>query len=274
MERGNLEYIQAIVYGIVQGLTEFLPISSTAHLRLVPAVFGWSDPGAAYSAVIQIGTVLAVIIYFRRECASLLRAFFAGLAAKDPMANPDSRMAWYIVAGTLPIAIFGVAFKKLIEGEARALWVVTLSLLVFGVLLLAAELVSKKQKDTSSIGWKESQIIGAAQALALLPGASRSGVTITAGLLLGLNREAAARFSFLLSIPAVTAAGLFELKHILMHGTGGVGLGALALATAVSFAAGYACIEFLLRFLRTRSTIPFSIYRIALAALVLVTLVR
>lgn len=258
----------------MQGITEFLPISSTAHLRIIPAVFGWNDPGAAYSAVIQIGTVLAVIIYFRRDCASLLRAVFAGLAAKAPFGTPEARMAWYIAAGTLPIGICGVAFKRLVEGEARALWVVTLALLVFGIVLLVVEVVATRSKDIGSIGWKESQIIGAAQALALVPGASRSGVTITAGLLLGLNREAAARFSFLLSIPAVTAAGLFELRHILKHGTEGAGLGALALATAVSFVAGYACIEFLLMFLKTRSTVPFSIYRIVLAAVVFAALVR
>ena len=269
-----MEFIRAIVYGIVQGLTEFLPISSTAHLRVVPAVLGWEDPGAAYSAVIQIGTVLAVIIYFRRDVVALLKAFFGGIAQKAPMGTTESRMAWYIFAGTFPIGVCGLVFKKLVEGEARALWVVTAAALVFGILLLVAELLSKRQKDAAAIGWKESQIIGAAQALALIPGASRSGVTITAGLFLGLTREAAARFSFLLSIPAVAAAGLFEFKHVLKHGTGGASLGALALSTLVSFVVGYACIEFLLGFLKTRSTLPFSIYRIILAGLMFAFLVK
>jgi undecaprenyl-diphosphatase len=267
-----LEYLQAVVYGIVQGLTEFLPISSTAHLRLIPLIFGWSDPGAAYSAVIQLGTVLAVIAYFRKDVFDLAAAFFRGIAARDPFSPGNSRTAWFILFGTLPIGVCGVVFKKFIVGEARGLKVVLASMLVFGVLLLIAEIVARRRRGMDSLGWADSQMIGAAQALALIPGASRSGVTITAGLLLGLDREAAARFSFLLSIPAVTAAGLFEMKDLIGHGTREAGLFPLALATLVSFAAGYGCIAFLLAFLRTRSTYVFSIYRMALASAALAVL--
>jgi undecaprenyl-diphosphatase len=268
-----LECIQAITYGAVQGLTEFLPISSTAHLRLVPLLFGWEDPGAAYSAVIQIGTVLAVIIYFRNDVLAMAAAFLKGLRDRAPFSTRESRLSWYILAGTLPIGICGIVFKKFITHEARALNVVLVSTLVFGVLLLVAELLGTRKRGIDTIGWKDSQLIGAAQALALIPGASRSGVTITAGMMAGLDREAAARFSFLLSVPAVTAAGLFEFKDVMKHGVSGAGLPALALATAVSFVVGYACIALLLRFLRTRTTYVFSVYRIVLAVTVL-TLIR
>jgi len=268
-----MEYIQAAVYGIVQGLTEFLPISSTAHLRIVPAVFGWADPGAAYSAVIQIGTVLAVILYFRRDIVSIVGAFFSGLKSGAPFANHQTSVGWYIIAGSIPISVCGMFLKKYIEGDTiRSLTAVACTTLFFGVLLLVAELAGKRTKSIESVGWRESQTMGLMQVLALIPGASRSGVTITAGLFSGLNREAAARFSFLLSIPAVTAAGLFEMKDAIKHGPAAASSGPLLAATLVSFVTGYLCIAFFLKYLKTRSTIPFAIYRIALAAAILVLL--
>jgi undecaprenyl-diphosphatase len=264
--------IQAIVLGLVQGLTEFLPISSTAHLRIVPALLGWPDPGAAFSAVIQLGTLGAVLIYFARDITDLTGAALAGLARRRPLEDHRARLAWFIVLGTVPIGVCGLAFKKLIENEFRSLYVMAGSLILLALVLWAAERIGTFRKGMDAVDWRESQAVGLAQALALVPGSSRSGVTITAGLFVGLARDAAARFSFLLGIPAILAAGLFEFRALLKHGLGGGSFLTLGVATAVSAVSGYLAIAFLLRYLRTHTTYVFIAYRLALGALLLLLL--
>jgi undecaprenyl-diphosphatase len=263
--------LEAIVLGIAQGLTEFLPISSTAHLRIIPAFAGWEDPGAAFTAVTQLGTMAAVLLYFRADLARIARAWLRSL--RDPVARRelDARLGWYIVLGTIPIGIFGLAFKDQIETGARDLYLISIALILLGFVLLAAEWVGRKERTIEEITTRDGIAVGLAQALALVPGVSRSGATISAGLFLGFDRTSAARFSFLLSVPAVVLSGLLEFASIL-NGSDGehAGLGALALATLLAFVVGYASIAFLLRYLSNHSTIVFVVYRVALGALVLV----
>ena len=264
--------VEASVLGVVQGLTEFLPISSIAHLRVVPALFGWSDPGAAFSAVIQLGTLLAVLVYFAGDLRDMMVAALTGVFGGKPWASQEARLAWFITIGTLPIGICGLAFKKHIEGEWRSLYVISASLIVLRIFLWAAERRASFQREVAQIGWLDSQLIGLAQALALIPGSSRSGTTMTAAMFLGLTREAAARFSFLLGIPAIGAAGVFELRELLRHGVGEVGLLALAFGTATSAVSGYLAIDLLLRYLRRNTTYIFVWYRIGLGLLLLALL--
>jgi undecaprenyl-diphosphatase len=264
--------LEAIILGITQGLTEFLPISSTAHLRIVPAFAGWEDPGAAFTAVTQLGTMAAVLLYFREDLLRISRAWLRSL--RDPAVRHelDARMGWYIVIGTIPIAIFGLIFHNQIEDGARDLYLIGSALIVLGLLLLAAERVAKHDRPLEKITTRDGIAIGMAQALALVPGVSRSGATLTAGLFLGFDRPSAARFSFLLSVPAVVLSGVFEFVSILDGGDENdhVGLGALAIATFLAFLVGYASIAFLLRFLAHHSTLVFVVYRVALGAIVLI----
>ncbi|HEX8087001.1 MAG TPA: undecaprenyl-diphosphate phosphatase [Solirubrobacteraceae bacterium] len=262
-----MDAFQAIVLGIVQGLTEFLPISSSGHLRIVPAFAGWEDPGAAFTAVIQLGTMAAVLLYFRRDLWNIARGWVAGLRDPSVRGTLDSRMGWYLIAGTVPIVIFGVAFSGPIEDEARNLTLIGSTLIVLGLVLLLAERVARRDREIEGVTWRDSLVIGFAQALALVPGVSRSGATITAGLFLGFDRAAAARFSFLLSVPAVVLSGLYELRDI--GGEGAVGFVPTALATLFAFASGYASIAFLLRFLVTHTTAVFVVYRVVLGVVVL-----
>lgn len=263
---------QAIILGIVQGLTEFLPISSIAHLRVIPALLGWPDPGAAFSAVIQLGTLAAVLAYFSQDIWIMARAALRGVADGRPWARQEARLLWFIVVGTLPIVVCGLAFKRYIVGEFRSLYVISASLIVLGILLWVAERRAGFHLRVESIGWVDSQLIGLAQALALIPGSSRSGTTITAAMFLGLTREAAARFSFLLGIPAIGGAGLFELRELLAHGMGSAGLSVLAIGILASAVSGYLAIDLLLRYLRTRTTYVFVWYRIALGLFLLALL--
>ncbi|MBN1528011.1 MAG: undecaprenyl-diphosphate phosphatase [Thermoleophilaceae bacterium] len=263
--------LEAIVLGIVQGLTEFLPISSTGHLRIVPAFMGWEDPGAAFTAVTQLGTMAAVLLYFRQDLQRIARAWLRSLREREVRRELDARIGWYIVLGTIPIGIFGLLFKDQIETGARDLYLIGTALIVLGLVLLLAEKVGKRTRHIEDIDARDGFTIGFAQALALIPGVSRSGATITAGLFMGLDRTAAARFSFLLSIPAVVLSGLLELGSILSGEEGQhTSLFNLALATALAFVVGYASIAFLLRYLEHHSTIVFVVYRVALGALVLV----
>jgi undecaprenyl-diphosphatase len=263
--------LESIVLGIVQGLTEFLPISSTAHLRIVPAFAGWDDPGAAFTAVTQLGTMAAVLLYFRTDLARIVRAWLRSLGDRDVVRQDvDARIGWYIVLGTVPIGIFGVLFKDQIETGARDLYLIGVALIVLGLVLLVAEKVGKRERSMEEIRTKDGFAIGLAQALALVPGVSRSGATITAGLFMGLDRPAAARFSFLLSVPAVVLSGLLELGTILSDEEGdGTGLFPLVVATLMAFVSGYAAIAWLLRYLSTHSTVIFVVYRVALGAVVL-----
>jgi undecaprenyl-diphosphatase len=263
--------LESIVLGIVQGLTEFLPISSTAHLRIVPAFLGWDDPGAAFTAVTQLGTMAAVLLYFRHDLIRIALAWLRSLRDRSARRELDARMGWYIVLGTIPIGIFGVLFKDQIENGARDLYLIGSALIVLGLVLLAAERVGKKDRPIEQIEARDGLAMGFAQALALVPGVSRSGATITAGLFLGLDRTSAARFSFLLSVPAVVLSGLLELGSILTGDEGQhVSTGRLALATVLAFITGYAAIAWMLRYLGSHSTIVFVVYRVVLGSLVLV----
>jgi undecaprenyl-diphosphatase len=259
---------QAIVLGIVQGLTEFLPISSTAHLRIVPAFAGWDDPGSAFTAVVQLGTMAAVLLYFRHDLWRILRAWLAGLRDPELRGTLDSRLGWYIILGTVPIAILGFLFRHQISSGARDLYVIGTALIVMGLVLLWAERVGTRTRTIEQIEERDGVVIGLAQALALIPGVSRSGATITAGLFRGFDRAAAARYSFLLSVPAVVLSGLFELKDV---GEGnGPGAGPTIIATLLAFVVGYASIAWLLRYVATHNLMPFVVYRVVLGALVLV----
>jgi undecaprenyl-diphosphatase len=265
-----VSWLEDIVLGITQGLTEFLPISSTAHLRIVPAFLGWEDPGAAFTAVTQLGTMAAVLLYFREDLTRIAHAWFRSLRDRRARSELDARLGWYIVIGTVPIAIFGYAFRDQIETGARDLYLIGTTLIVLGLVLLLADKVSRHERELESLSTRDGVLIGLAQALALVPGVSRSGATISAGLFAGLKRPAAARFSFLLSVPAVVLSGVFELIGILEgddHFDGS--LGGLLVATLLAFVTGYASIAFLLRFLEHHSTAVFVAYRVVLGALVL-----
>lgn len=258
-----MSLFESIVLGIVQGLTEFLPISSTAHLRIIPALVGWEDPGAPFTAVTQIGTLVAVLIYFKREIVTLTRAFVGSLLRRTPFESPDSSMAWWILFGTIPIVVAGLVLKDAIETHFRSLWVISASLIVLALLLWLAEKRSRFDRRTEHLRLRDVLLIGAAQAVALVPGASRSGTTMTMGMFLNLSRETAASFSFLLSIPAVALSGLYQLYKMRAELVGGFGID-LLVATVVAGVVGYASIALLLTFLRRHSTAVFIIYRIAL----------
>ncbi len=253
---------ESLVLGVVQGVTEFLPISSTAHLRIVPALLGWSDPGAAYTAVLQLGSLLAVVGYFLPELWKMLRAAAAYLRDRSRPPERPARELLYLIVGTIPAGLAGVAFRHAIEGSLRSLWVIATALVVVALLLAVVERRARHVREFDEITLRDALLIGCAQAFAIIPGVSRSGSTLMAAMALGLKREAAARFSFLLSVPVVAAAGIFEMPKVLkahdLHGnTLVIGL----IAAAIS---GYASIAWLLRFLRARSTVPFIIYRVVL----------
>ena len=257
---------EAIVLGIVQGLTEFLPISSTAHLRIVPAFAGWEDPGTAFTAVIQLGTMLAVVAYFRHDLWNIARAWTASLRDRSLRSEVDARMGWYLIAGTIPIAVIGFAFSDAIETKTRDLYLIGSSLIALGLVLLAAEKLSKHERKLESTTMRDAVAIGFGQALALIPGVSRSGSTITVGLFLGFDREAAARLSFLLSVPAVVLSGLYQLGDAL---NAEQDIGTLLVSTFFAFVSGYLAIAGLLRFLVNHSTIVFVVYRVGLGIVVL-----
>lgn len=265
-----MDLLQAIVLGIVQGLTEFLPVSSSAHLRIVPAFLGWHDPGAAFTAVIQLGTMAAVVLYFRRDLLRIALMWLRSLRDPALRSDLDARLGWYLILATIPISILGLAFKHQIEHGARSLYIIGTTLIVLGMVLLRAEAIARRERDLETITRHDAIVVGCAQALALVPGVSRSGATITAGLFLGFDRVSAARFSFLLSVPAVVLSGLFELKGAVDGSAkGAVGAAPTAVATLLAFVVGYASIAFLLRYLTTHTTRAFVGYRVAVGALVL-----
>ena len=262
-----MDAFQAIVLGIVQGLTEFLPISSTGHLRIVPAFAGWDDPGAAFTAVTQLGTMAAVLLYFRHDLWRIFIAWTRSLGDREVRRTLDARLGWFIVLGTIPIGVFGLIFKDQIEEGARSLYLIGSALIVLGLLLLLAEKVATHERPLERINRRDAIVIGFAQACALVPGVSRSGATLTAGMFLGFDRPSAARYSFLLSVPAVVLSGLFELRKI--GDEGGAGVVPTAIATLLAFIVGYATIAFLLRWLTSHSTAIFVAYRVLLGALVI-----
>ena len=262
-------WFEAIFLGVVQGLTEFLPISSTAHLLILSQLFGWKDPGAAYSAVVQIGTEVAVLLYFRKEIAQIVRAWARSLGNRDARHDPSARMGWLIIIGTIPVAVLGLLFKDQIETIARNLYLVAAMLIVFGIILALADALGSRRKDEHQITVRDGLLFGVAQAFALIPGVSRSGATISAGLAMGYTRAAAARYAFLLAVPAVLASGLFEARKI---GDSTVAWGPTLVSTVIAFGVGYLVIAWLLRYLMTKSYLPFVIYRITVGLLVLVLL--
>jgi len=260
-----VDLLQSIILGLLQGLTEFLPISSSGHLLIFPAIFGWEDPGAAFTAVIQLGTEAAVLIYFRQDLWNIATTWLRSLRDHSLRDDPNARMGWYLVAATIPIAILGLAFSDQIETAARNLWLVGTTLIVFGIVLGIADNIGSRKRQIEELSVRDGVLIGFAQSLALIPGVSRSGATISAGLFLGLNRAAAARFSFLLAVPAVVISGLYELTKII-KGEEAVGVPFIniAVATLVAFVTGYAVIHWFLRYLSNNSFAIFVGYRLVL----------
>ncbi|MGY1915158.1 undecaprenyl-diphosphate phosphatase [Blastococcus sp. SYSU DS0973] len=264
-------WIEAVVLGLVQGLTEFLPISSSAHLRVVGEAFGWDDPGAAFTAITQIGTEAAVLLYFRHDIWRIITAWVASLGGRRK-GDPDARMGWLIIVGTLPIVVLGLLFQDSIETTLRDLRIVAVALILFSLVLFWADRVGAKQRELRKLTVGHGIAFGFAQAMALIPGVSRSGGTITAGLFLGYTRSAAARYSFLLAVPAVLGAGFFQVYEALTGEVAGaeVAWGPTILATVLAFGIGLVVIAWLLRYLDRGSYVPFVVYRIVLGVLILV----
>jgi undecaprenyl-diphosphatase len=261
-------WLDAIVLGLVQGLTEFLPISSSAHLRIVGAFLqSGGDPGAAFTAVTQLGTEAAVLIYFRKDIARIVHAVFARLLGRSAD-RTDARLGWLVAAGTVPIVAAGVAFKPLIETSLRNLYLTAAMLILFGLLLGLADRLGTRKRALALLTPAHGMLLGFAQALALVPGVSRSGGTISAALALGYTREAAARYSFLLAIPAVLASGLYQL-HASWGDFGAISAGGTAIATLVAFVTGYGVIALFLRLIAVRSFQPFVVYRVVLGTVLL-----
>ena len=281
-----MNFFQAIFLGLVQALTEYLPVSSSAHIRIIGDLMLGSDPGAAFTAIIQIGTELAVILYFRRDIIRILGAWFGSLFGKEGKDfksrmgahNPDTQMGWFIILGTMPILIAGLLFKHAIEGSLRNLWITVTVLVLFGVLLWVVDARSKQVKTMKEMTWKDALIFGIGQMLALIPGVSRSGGTITFGRAMGYTREAAVRVSFLMAIPAVFGAGILEaisaVKDVAAGDAGMFpGWGPTIAAAIVAFVVGYVVIIGFLKFVSTFSYKAFAIYRIGLAVVVALLLI-
>ena len=275
-----MSWFESFILGLVQGLTEFLPISSSAHLRLTAAFAGWQDPGAAFTAITQIGTEAAVLIYFRKDIARIVSAWCRSLTNKAMRGDHDAQMGWLVIIGSIPIGVLGVTLKDQIEGPFRDLRLIATTLIVMGIVLGIADRLAardetggkhraiKERKTLKELTVKDGLIYGFCQAMALIPGVSRSGATISGGLLMGYTREAAARYSFLLAIPAVLASGLFELKDASEGGH--VSWGPTIFATVIAFVVGYAVIAWFMKFITTKSFMPFVIYRILLGILLFI----
>ena len=262
-----MNWIEAIILGLVQGLTEFLPVSSSAHLRVVGEFLpGAADPGAAFTAITQIGTELAVLLYFCHDITRIITQWFKAIAGKVPHSDPDVRMGWLIIVGSIPIGVLGLLFEDAIDTSFRSLWLVATMLIVFGVLLAVADAWGRHVKPLSRLTWRDGILFGLAQALALIPGVSRSGGTITMGLALGYTRKAAARYAFLLAVPAVFASGFYKLGQTIVNPeqSPAYGMGETLVATAVAFVVGYAIIAWLMRYISNNSFNIFVWYRILL----------
>lgn len=268
-----MSWTQVVVLAIVQGLTEFLPVSSSGHLAIVSRVFFAGDAGASFTAVTQLGTEVAVLLYFARDIGRIVTAWFRGL--RDPARrDADYRLGWYVIIGTIPIAVIGLLLKDEIRTAARNLWAIAIALIVFSAVIAAAEYLGRQTRHVEQLTWRDAVIVGVAQCLALLPGVSRSGATISTGLFLGMDRELAARFGFLLAIPAVFASGLFSLPDAFEPvGEGMSASGAqLLVATMIAFVIGFAAVAWFLRFLVRHSMYWFVGYRVVLGAVVLALL--
>jgi undecaprenyl-diphosphatase len=263
-------WLEVLVLGVVQGLTEFLPISSSAHLRITSEVFFGRDAGAAFTAVTQLGTEAAVIVFFARDIGRLATTWFRGFRDPAVRATPDYRLAWLVIVGTIPIGVLGLLFEDQIQTVARNLWLIATTLILFGLLLGLAERVGRQRLELNQMKPADGVLLGLAQAMALIPGVSRSGGTITAGLFLGYTRTAAVRYSFLLAIPAVVASGIFQIPDV-FAGDGPSGA-QMIVATLIAFVIGYAAIAWLLRYVERHSVYVFVWYRVALGALLFLAL--
>ena len=266
-----MSYTTAILLGLLQGFTEFLPVSSTAHMAIVPQLFfKMGDPGAAFSAVVQLGPIIAMIVYFRNDLVRYLQGILrTGSPANVASDDMDARLGWYTLFGTIPLLVFGAALEHPIGTTFRSLKVIGVALILLALILWAAEALGKRTKGLDRISFKDSQLIGWAQVLALVPGASRSGVTITAGLFLGLTREAAARFSFLLSIPAIAAAGVWKLFRTLHHSRLAGNTGPYLVGALVAGLFAYVIVKWFLGYMREHNTAVFIAYRILLGVAIL-----
>ncbi|MFE6335008.1 undecaprenyl-diphosphate phosphatase [Streptomyces sp. NPDC057798] len=274
-----MTWFESLILGLVQGLTEFLPVSSSAHLRLTAAFSGWEDPGAAFTAITQIGTEAAVLIYFRQDIGRIILAWSKSLTNKAMRSDHDAQMGWLVIVGSIPIGVLGVTLKDQIEGPFRDLRITATMLIVVGIIIGIADRMAardesggrhraaKQRKELKDLNVRDGLIFGLCQSAALVPGVSRSGATISGGLFMGYTREAAARYSFLLAIPAVLASGLYELKDA-MEG-GHVTWGPTIFATVIAFVTGYAVIAWFMKFISTKSFMPFVYYRIALGILII-----
>jgi undecaprenyl-diphosphatase len=281
-----VEFLEAIILGLLQGLTEFLPISSSAHLRIFGDLAGWGDPGATFTAITQLGTEMAVLIYFRRDIFRIIGKWFRSFGAKGgahsaglQKGDPDVRLGWIIIIGTVPIVLAGFFLQEYIRSSLRSLWITAIVLIVFGILLGLADRLGRRTKTVADVTYRDGILIGLAQMLALVPGVSRSGASTSAGLVLGYDRPSAARFSFLLAVPAVFGSGLYETYTAFTCEPGvdagcGTGYGLLETiaATVVAFGVGLAVIAFLMRYISTRSFLPFVIYRILLGGVLIALL--
>ncbi|OQR62032.1 undecaprenyl-diphosphatase [Streptomyces maremycinicus] len=274
-----MSWFESLILGLVQGLTEFLPVSSSAHLRLTAAFSGWKDPGAAFTAITQIGTEAAVLIYFRKDIGRIISAWSRSLFDKTMRKDHDAQMGWLVIVGSIPIGLLGVTLKDQIEGPFRDLRITATMLVVVGIVIGIADRLAardesggkhrapKQRKTLENLGVKDGLIFGLCQACALIPGVSRSGATISGGLFMGYKREAAARYSFLLAIPAVLASGVFELKDAVEGGH--VAWGPTMFATVIAFVSGYAVIAWFMKFISTKSFMPFVYYRVVLGIVII-----
>ena len=280
-----MSFIEAIILGIVQGLTEFLPISSSAHLRVVGELLEpGQEPGAAFTAIVQLGTETAVLIYFWNDITRIIGKWFQAVAGKIPHSDPDVRMGWMVIIGSIPIGVLGLLFEDQIDHGLRNLYITATMLILFGILLGVADRIAPQRKELKDLTVRDGILFGLAQALALIPGVSRSGGTITAGLLMGYTRQAAARYAFLLAVPAVFASGFYKAAQevpVLLTADGRAAaaaagessLLAIAVATLVSFAVGYVVIVWFMRLIENRSYMPFVLYRVVAGVLLLVLLI-
>ena len=274
-----MSWFESLILGLVQGLTEFLPVSSSAHLRLTAAFSGWEDPGAAFTAITQLGTEAAVLIYFRQDVGRILAAWFRSLTNKEMRRDHDAQMGWLVIVGSIPIGVLGVTLKDQIEGPFRDLRITATMLIVMGIVIGVADRLAardenggrhrapKQRKTLLDLNTKDGLLYGLCQAMALVPGVSRSGATISGGLFMGYTREAAARYSFLLAMPAVLASGAFELKDAAEEGH--IAWGPTMFATVIAFAVGYAVIAWFMKFISHKSFMPFVYYRIALGIVII-----
>ncbi len=265
-----MDLIQIIVLAIVQGLTEFLPISSSAHLILVPLILKWPDQGLAFDVAVHVGSLFAVLSYFRQTVRSLLQAWFGSLTGGKVSA--DSRLAWWVIFGTIPAVIFGYLFKDLIETDLRSPWVIAATTIGFGLLLLLADKVGARRRSETQLGLIDVIVIGCFQAIALIPGTSRSGITMTAGLFLGMTRRAAARFSFLLSMPIIFASGVLQTRDLIQSSIT-IDWVALLIAVVLSALSASLCIHLFLKLIERMGMLPFVIYRLLLGCLLIVLLI-